>query len=299
MIRYLIDGYNFLNASGIETTEYYSPNATPLERSRMALLDFLADHLSPPEAAATTIVFDASFHSWSQTEEFSYRRMTVRFATRYPDADSLIEQLIQAHTAPKQLTVISSDHRIQRAARKRRAKFLDSDIWYRELCTRAQKRASVAAPPAKSPGVKDDIPLPDSPPQEWLKAFQIPIDDAERSIKEQDPEAISPHGITPMRSGAASQPSKDAGISGIARGALRDGDGTPLAGKHKAKTPQPIPAKPASPATVDKPPPPRLSEGSLQKWAEELGLSDQDLDLPVEAFEEKTRTRHPRRKKQT
>jgi len=69
--------------------------------------------------------------------------MTIRYATDYPDADTLIEELIQQHDAPRRLLVVSSDHRIQRAARRRRAGFIDSDLWYSKLWQqRVQLRAS-------------------------------------------------------------------------------------------------------------------------------------------------------------
>ncbi len=53
----LIDGYNLLGATGIVGR---GAAASSLERSRRALLDFLAESLEPKEAARTTVVFDAS-----------------------------------------------------------------------------------------------------------------------------------------------------------------------------------------------------------------------------------------------
>ena len=50
----LIDGYNLLNAVSIIG---HGRGASSLERSRLALLDFLAESLDPEELSATTIVF--------------------------------------------------------------------------------------------------------------------------------------------------------------------------------------------------------------------------------------------------
>jgi predicted RNA-binding protein with PIN domain len=80
-----------------------------------------------------------------------YRGLTVRFASEYKDADELIERLIEADSAPRRLTVVSSDHRLQRAARRRRAHPIDSDRWYSEVSRqhrrRNEERASNAKPP--------------------------------------------------------------------------------------------------------------------------------------------------------
>ena len=45
---------------------------------------------------------------------FVHDGITVHFA-RDSDADAMIEDLIAAHHTPRTLTVVSSDHRIQRA----------------------------------------------------------------------------------------------------------------------------------------------------------------------------------------
>ena len=44
----------------------------------------------------------------------------------------MLEELIETHAAPRSLVVVSSDHRVQRAARRRGAAFRDSDQWYAE-----------------------------------------------------------------------------------------------------------------------------------------------------------------------
>jgi predicted RNA-binding protein with PIN domain len=64
--------------------------------------------------------------------------MTIHFARRHSDADEMIEDLLEQCAAPRSLVVVSSDHRVQRAARHRGASFVDSDKWYAEL--RAARR---------------------------------------------------------------------------------------------------------------------------------------------------------------
>ena len=160
----LIDGYNLLNVTGI-----VGPAGRPssLERSRRALLDFLADTLDPEQCARTTVVFDAHSPPPGLPRVVEHRGLTVRFATRYPDADSLIEELIRADTAPRRLTVVSSDHRLQRAARRRRSRAVDSEVWYAEIVRRHHQRRQL--PPA-GPS-QPTVPLDKEDVAYWLQQF--------------------------------------------------------------------------------------------------------------------------------
>jgi uncharacterized protein len=133
----LIDGYNLMNIAGI-LGRGIGPGS--LERSRLALLNFLAESLDPKEIAGTMVVFDASDAPPGLPRVVHHRGLTVHFASQYPDADSLIEELIGKSSAPRRLTVVSSDHRIQRAARRRRAKPMDCDVWYAGVVARRERR---------------------------------------------------------------------------------------------------------------------------------------------------------------
>ena len=130
----LIDGYNLLNAAGI-LGRGRGPGS--LERARQALLNTLVESLPPDEVPRTTVVFDASDSPWGVAKQSEHRGITVQFAPKDADADTVIEQLIAADSAPKRLTVVSSDHRIQRTAKRRRATAVDSDIWFAQLCATA------------------------------------------------------------------------------------------------------------------------------------------------------------------
>ena len=160
----LIDGYNLLNAVGIVGR---GVGRSSLERSRRALLNFLAESLDAEEAARTTVVFDASDAPRGLPRVVEHRGLTVRFAAGYADADSLIEELIRADTAPRRLTVVSSDHRLQRAARRRRAKAVDSDVWFGEV---ARRRADRAQPTETGPA-KPHVPLSEGKIAAWLDRF--------------------------------------------------------------------------------------------------------------------------------
>jgi hypothetical protein len=180
----LIDGYNLLHASGI-LGRGSGPGG--FERSRNALLDFLAESLDGRRLAGTTVVFDARMAPPGLPRKVKHRGITVRFAPRGSDADEEIEQLIADHTAPRRLTVVSSDHRLHRAARRRRAKAIDSDKWYAEVLRHRIDRVRDKGPAGK----------PSEPPtagevRYWLRRFGI--EELDESIDPTIPDSPFPPG---------------------------------------------------------------------------------------------------------
>ncbi len=129
----LIDGYNLLHATDIFGE---GAGAGSFQRSREALLAFLTTSLNESERLRATIVFDASDAPPGLPNHYKVEGLTVIFARDYPDADALLEEIIEDHAAPRGLLVVSSDHRVQRAARRRGAKRIDSDRWYSEIWQR-------------------------------------------------------------------------------------------------------------------------------------------------------------------
>lgn len=134
----LIDGYNLLHASGILAGP--GSGARTLERARRALLHFLLNTLTPLEIERTTIVFDARHPPTGFPRVVNYGGITVHFAAGTGDADETLEQLIRLDTSPRQLIVVSSDRRVQRAARRRRAQVANSDQWFASLRRRPREQ---------------------------------------------------------------------------------------------------------------------------------------------------------------
>jgi predicted RNA-binding protein with PIN domain len=146
----IIDGYNLLHVTGI------TGRHGDLHGSREALLRFLAARIDDKERPQTTIVFDAAEAPPGLPRTIAYEDMTVHFASNYDDADELIEELIAESNVPRSLLVVSSDHRIQRAARRRRAQFVDSDVWFAEIERRPDHAPPpIAAEPASSLSADD------------------------------------------------------------------------------------------------------------------------------------------------
>jgi predicted RNA-binding protein with PIN domain len=126
----LIDGYNLIFAVGM-----LGRNIGPrtLERARLALLNFLVNRLGDADRAETTVVFDAKEAPPGLPDKIVHGDIQVRFARGYTNADELLQELIRADAAPRKLVVVSSDHQVQLAARRRRAKAVDSEQWYDDL----------------------------------------------------------------------------------------------------------------------------------------------------------------------
>lgn len=186
----LIDGYNLLHA-----TDLFGRGRGPggFHRSRMALLGFLAARLDPIQRARTTVVFDASDAPAGLPHTMRHEGLLVRFARDYPSADALIEELIDADHSPRQLVVVSSDHRIQRAAGRRRATAIDSDRWYAEMRRGGTGLGASPAGREAAGGHAADAVKPPPPTaaevDAWVREFQR---DAERGDPANQPDPGEP-----------------------------------------------------------------------------------------------------------
>lgn len=159
---YVIDGYNLLYAMGV-LQKRMAPSG--LEKARLRLLGLLRNVFGD-DAPSVTVVFDAAHPPPESSERHEHRGLDVRFAVQYEQADDLIEQLIRKSSSPKQLIVVSDDHRIQKAARRRQCQAQGCLDFLDGLDRRLQQRhRQQPEPPEKQAG---------SSPREtqhWLAAF--------------------------------------------------------------------------------------------------------------------------------
>ena len=82
----IIDGYNLLHASSVMPS---GQGPHTFERAREALLRALAASLTEEERLRTTIVFDAREAPYNKPRTLEHDGMTIRFAPRDIDADTL------------------------------------------------------------------------------------------------------------------------------------------------------------------------------------------------------------------
>ncbi len=168
---WLIDGYNLMHAAGAISGQ--EKRREVFQRKRRRFLNMLADALGPERCQKTTVVLDASKPPADFPLESEYQGLKVIFALGDENADARIETLIAAHSAPKVLTVVSSDRRIRQAAQRRRAKSITADQFL-DLLDRFQsaKRQEMPAehPPAPS-SLDRDAPLSAKDAAYWLEEF--------------------------------------------------------------------------------------------------------------------------------
>lgn len=162
----IIDGYNVLYAADLAPVAYGSQG---LERARGTLLQMISGKLTPRERGRTTVVFDAPQQILGPSPPREVHELLVMFAGRDGDADATIEQLIQQNSTPRRLCVVSSDRRLQKAARRRRARFLDSLTFLNQLDRRSRRRQSRAD---EEPAVKRNGGLPPGEVEAWLGVFE-------------------------------------------------------------------------------------------------------------------------------
>jgi predicted RNA-binding protein with PIN domain len=175
---YLIDGYNLIHALG-----FLSGRAGPmgLQHARLRLLGLLRGAYGP-DPVDVTVVFDAAGAPAGARAEHDFKGIRVHFAIGHQEADDLIEDLIRHASAPRQLIVVSDDHRLQQAARRRQCVALSCDAYVEWL---ERHRREHRSPAAESPA-KPERPSPEEAAL-WMQEFADLQDD--RALKElSDPE---------------------------------------------------------------------------------------------------------------
>jgi len=177
---FLIDGYNLLHAMGILQGRA-GPNG--LEKARRNLLGLLTG-VYGAEARSVTVVFDAAKAPRGLAAEYDFQGIHVSFAVDQEEADDLIEYLIRRAATPRQLTVVSDDHRIQQAARRRRCVVQGCTEYLDWLDRHRQQRRQ---PPATTLGKPTVLSVEET--NHWLDEFADLAKDP--NIKE----LFDPHGF--------------------------------------------------------------------------------------------------------
>ena len=181
-MRTLLDGYNVMFAAGLMGRKF-GPEGFRKVRARF--LNDLASKLDPVDAHMTTVVFDANDAPEHISASTQHKGITVLFAVDHDSADERIEDLIARHPNPKTLTVVSSDHRIQRAATRKKAKVLSADEFLTRLDDlKERKRHPVQA---REESTRQEVPDAEESAF-WLEEFREVVDSQDaREIFRGDP----------------------------------------------------------------------------------------------------------------
>jgi predicted RNA-binding protein with PIN domain len=174
----VIDGYNLMHAAGLARPAY-GPRG--LQKARHQLILRVKLGFLPADLPKLLVVFDAKEAPAELPPVHLDHGITVQFALPGQEADELIEDLIQKHSVPRQLLIVSSDHRLQRAARRRNASFIDSDLFLDDLDRRArqfelERRREHRPAPSPERDPQQDL-------EHWLQEFgEIDLDEISRSV---------------------------------------------------------------------------------------------------------------------
>jgi predicted RNA-binding protein with PIN domain len=137
-MKTIVDGYNLIFSFGWHTN---SKHSMALERARDRLIQELADRIEMDQRREITIVFDAKTTPISEAQDkLSTNGFQVVFARGHDEADSLIEEMIRSHSAPKSLQVVSDDHRLQNCAKRKKAIPIKCEQWLDQLEARQDQR---------------------------------------------------------------------------------------------------------------------------------------------------------------
>jgi uncharacterized protein len=116
-------------------------------------------------APAATVVFDAAKALPGVSAEQVSHGLRIVFATNKEEADDVIERWIRQSSAPKTLYVVSDDHRIQQAARRRHCQVRGCEDFLKYLeHLRQATRQSVKQPEKKERLSPDEV-------ERWLAEF--------------------------------------------------------------------------------------------------------------------------------
>lgn len=162
----LIDTYNVLHVTGVLPPHLAGIDAHGLirllARSRYARqrITLVCDGVPPPHAAATEAQLPVNTQ--------------LIYTGPGREADDEIDRLIRASSAPRRLTVVSSDRRVQQAAKRRKCRVFSSELLLKHLAEDASRpsRPSRALQRTRKP----EVPLDDAQVLAWKALFGV--DDA-------------------------------------------------------------------------------------------------------------------------
>lgn len=162
--KLLIDGYNVLFQSQL-VGRGRGRNWLPAARTRLQQL--LTSRLTDAELSTTQLIYDAPQFGQAPPQTTLESGMLICYAVDHAEADDLLEKIVRTHPTPKLLSVVSSDQRIRRCARARRAISVDSERFLEQL----QQRPALSVQSRQAPTHADG--LTDAEVAYWLHEFQM------------------------------------------------------------------------------------------------------------------------------
>jgi predicted RNA-binding protein with PIN domain len=157
-VMFIIDGHNLLWA-------VQQKPGGPGAMDELGLCRVISRYLRLVGQAGQ-IVFDGS----GPSDKSGFDKTThleVLFAGVAAEADSVIEDVINASTGPKDLTIVSDDRRIRKAAQARKAASMRTLNFWEQVERELKSRRLEQEPAAKEQG------LTEGETQQWLDFFGL------------------------------------------------------------------------------------------------------------------------------
>jgi hypothetical protein len=154
----IIDGYNLLHSIHKEDSD-----SGPI--SDVQLCGIVSRYLKLIDEKGEIIFDGTGPRDKSGFDDIS--NLEVLFAGLAADADTVIGDKIRANTAPKRLTVVSSDRRVVKSAQARKATIVRSDVFWDNLRKQLSRKKTAKEPAEKRRG------LSESETEQWLKLFGL------------------------------------------------------------------------------------------------------------------------------
>jgi predicted RNA-binding protein with PIN domain len=155
---FLIDGYNLLWA--VQKSDEGAESISDVELCRL-----LGQYLGLTGQTAE-IVFDGTGPPEKNGFD-NIKGLDVFFSGTGNEADSVIEDKIQSNSAPRRLTVVSSDRRIRRAAHRRSAVSIKSENFWNEVARFLTRQRKDNEPQAKRKGISE------GETEQWMRFFKL------------------------------------------------------------------------------------------------------------------------------
>lgn len=180
----LVDGYNVLHTQGV-----LPPRLAGIEVHGLLRLI----HRSRFAGRRLTIVCDGSGSTGRPGLEI-VDGTSVHYSGPHSEADTVIERMLEVASAARTWLVVSSDRRVQRAARRARADVLDSRTFLEQLVADEAHKRKDGLPPFAT-----EVPLDRYSVAHWLEEFGFDPNDALNPPSSvASPPKTSPH-ATPAR----------------------------------------------------------------------------------------------------
>jgi len=155
---FFIDGNNLLHS-----VQKDDPDSRPI--SDVQLCHIIGSYLKLTGQSGEIIFDGIGPPDKSGFDDIS--NLEVFFAGSGTDADTVIEDKISVNTAPRRLKIVSSDRRLRKAARVRKATSIKSEVFWNNIQKQLSRKKLAKEPTAKRRG------LSESETRQWLDIFGI------------------------------------------------------------------------------------------------------------------------------